>query len=259
MSEPAPVVIVTGASGAAGGGIGWACVEAFLATGARVVAADIEPDGGSSGEGFEPSHFHFVRTDISDEDSAIKLIEETVERFGRLDVLVNNAAVLTPTKPVHDTTLVEMERVMAVNLRGTFLCCKHAYPHLKQNRGCIVNVSSMAGLLGEKNHAMYAATKGAINTLTLSMAADYGADGIRCNAVCPGAVVTPNSEAVIASSPDAAHLRQVRNSLSSLGTTATAQQVASVVAFLASPAAGFMTGALVPVSGGLECGYGIKF
>ena len=255
MNELAPVVVVTGASG----GIGGACVEAFMATGARLLAADIELGSKSLGEGFGSEHYQFTRTDISDEDSIVGLIARTIELFGRLDVLVNNAAVLTPTKPVHETALEELERAMAVNLRGTFLCCKHAYLHLKSSRGCIVNVSSMAGILGEKNHAIYAATKGAINTLTLSMAADYGADGIRCNAVCPGAVQTPNAERVIQGSPNATHLRQARNSISALGSTATPEQIANVVVFLASPAASYMTGALIPVSGGLECGYGIKY
>jgi NAD(P)-dependent dehydrogenase (short-subunit alcohol dehydrogenase family) len=255
MNEPAPVVLVTGASG----GIGGACVEAFLAAGSRVIAADIEPGDAMPGAGFGPERYQFIRTDISEEESVTELIARTIGLFGRLDVLVNNAAVLTPTKAVHETALDELERAIAVNLRGTFLCCKRAYSQLKSSRGCIVNVSSMAGVLGEKNHAIYAATKGAINSLTLSMAADYGVDGIRCNAVCPGAVQTPNAARAIRNSPDAAYLFKMRDSLSALGSTATPQQVASVVVFLASPAAGFMTGALVPVSGGLECGYGIKY
>jgi len=242
-----PVVIVTGASG----GIGRACVNAFLKAGARVVMADVKPS----------SHprARFIRTDISEEASVQNLIAQTMKMFGGIDVLVNNAAVLVPTKAVHNTTLAEFNALVSVNIRGTFLCCKHAYRHLKRSRGCIVNVSSMAGVLGEKNHAVYAATKGAINALTKAMAVDYGLQGVRVNAVCPGGVRTPNAEKVIRAMPDAAKIVKLRDSIHAVGYTASPEQIAGAVTFLASPAAGFMTGAIVPVSGGMECGYGIKY
>jgi NAD(P)-dependent dehydrogenase (short-subunit alcohol dehydrogenase family) len=246
-------VIVTGASG----GIGRACVKAFLDAGARVMMSDVadaRPVAGWSGD-----RCRFLRADLRDEAAVRRLIHETVDEFGRLDVLVNNAALLVPTAPVHETSLEEFDQLVAVNVRGTFLCCKHAYPHLKQSRGCVISLSSMAGVHGEKHHAAYAATKGAINALTMSMAVDYGAESIRCNAVCPSSVLTPNVDKTIAALPNAAQVVDLRKTINPLGYTAKPDQIASVIVFLASPAASFITGAIIPVSGGAECGYGVKY
>lgn len=255
MSLQGKVAIVTGASG----GIGRACVEALLDAGARVVMADVDESGRELVLQRGEDICRFIPTDVSDESSVQKLIRETVAAFGALDILVNNAARLMPACPVHETTVAEFEGVMAVNVRGTFLCSKYAYPELKRRYGCIINISSMAGIHGEKNHAAYAATKGAINALTQAMAVDYGPDGIRCIAVCPSTVSTPNSDRVIRASPDATRIVELRKSLNPLGYVATPAQVAAVVAFLASSAAAYINGALVPVSGGAECGYGVKY
>ena len=243
-------VIVTGACG----GIGSALVRAFLESGARVMASDIVESDLSNTE-----YCRFTRGDVSDEGDARNLVAETIETFGRLDVLVNNAAVLVPGAPVHQTSLEEFEKLVAVNLRGAFLLCKHSYPHLCSTHGCIVNISSMAGVHGEKHHAVYAATKGAINALTQAMAIDYGPEGIRCNAICPSSVLTPNVDKIIDALPNAEEIIHLRKSINVLGYTATPAQIAAVAVFLASPAASFMTGAIVPVSGGSECGYGIKY
>lgn len=241
--------VVTGASG----GIGSAIVEQFLQAGARVMMADLHI-GDLAGE-----HCRFARADVGDEASVKYLVSQTLEAFGAVDVLVNNAAVLVPTAPLHETSLQEFERLIAVNLRGAFLCCKYFYPHLKQAKGCILNISSMAGVHGEKHHAIYAATKGALNALTQSMAVDYGADGIHCNALCPSSVLTPKVDDLITASPDAAEIIELRQRINCLGYTATPAQIAAAATFLVSPAASFITGAIVPVSGGSDCGYGIKF
>jgi NAD(P)-dependent dehydrogenase (short-subunit alcohol dehydrogenase family) len=172
---------------------------------------------------------------------------------------VNNAAAIAPCVRLHETTNAEFEKFVAVNLRGLFLCCKHAYPHLKRARGCMVNISSMAGVQGEKSHAVYAATKGAMNALTKAMAIDYGRDGIRVNALCPSSVRTPNTDKLIQAAPNPRAIVKLRKTINHLGYTATPEEIASVAVFLASPAASFMTGAIVPVSGGSECGYGIKY
>jgi NAD(P)-dependent dehydrogenase (short-subunit alcohol dehydrogenase family) len=166
-------------------------VQAFAAAGARVVMADVDASGDKLATQLGPDRCRFIRADISDEAAVADLVTATVETYQSIDVLVNNAAVMVPTAPLHETSLAEFERLTAVNLRGLFYCCKHAYRHLKRSRGCIINVSSMAGVNGEQGHAVYAATKGAVNALTKSMAVDYGADGIRCNAVCPSSVLTP--------------------------------------------------------------------
>jgi len=246
------VALITGATG----GIGRALVQAFLDAGARVMASDIATAESLQGS---PEYSRFVGADVSDEASVQNLIQQTVQTFGALDIVVSNAAVLVPTAPVHETSLDEFDKLVAVNLRGTFLLCKYAYPHLRSTQGCIVNISSMAGVHGEKHHAVYAATKGAINALAQAMAVDYGGDGIRCNAVCPSSVLTPNVDKMIAAAPNAAEIVQLRKSINCLGYTATPVEIAAVAVFLSSPAASFMTGAIVPVSGGSECGYGIKY
>ena len=242
----AKVALITGA----GGGIGRALVKAFHEAGARVVAVDLAP--------VDTPEYSIV-ADVSDESTVKNLIAQTIEKFGALDILVNNAAVLTPTAPVEQTSLDEFEKLVAVNLRGAFLLSKYSYPHLRDSRGCILNVSSMAGVHGEKHHAIYAATKGAINALTQSMAVDWGDDGIRVNALCPSSVLTPNVDKMIEALPNAHEIIELRKQINALGYTATPEQIASVAVFLCSPAAAFITGAVVPVSGGSECGYGLKY
>lgn len=258
MRHNTRVILITGAAG----GIGRACAQAFSARGDRLALVDVSRPprrlADPPARAKRPSTA-FWQIDISDDAAVAKLFEQVIARFGRLDVLVNNAAVLMPAKPVENTTLDEMDRLLAVNVRGTFLCCKHAYAHLKKTRGCVVNVSSMAGIYGEGMHAAYSMTKGAINALTRSMAVDWGPAGIRCNAVCPSAVSTPNADRAIAASDKGNELLQRRQRIAHLDHVAQPREIASVVLFLASPAANYMTGALVPVSGGSECGYGLKY
>ena len=255
MSElPDNVILITGASG----GIGRACAEAFTTAGARVVMADIDPAGRELAAELGEARCRFVEADVADEEHVQRIIGTAVEVFGGLDVLVNNAACCSVDEPVHTTSQADFDRLISVNVKGPFMLCKHAYPHLCERSGCIVNVSSMAGVQGERHHAVYAATKGALNSMTKSMAVDYGADGIRCNAVCPSSVLTPNLDQLIAELPNSEEVIEFRNAINLLGYTATPDQVASVVVFLAGPAAAFMTGAIVPVSGGSECGYGVR-
>ena len=116
----------------------------------------------------------------------------------------------------------------------------------------------MAGVCNEATHAVYSASKGGLNALTKAMAIDYGSQGIRCNAVCPSSVITPNTNKLVHAAPDAAGIVEMRKNVNHLRYTASPAEIASVVLFLASPAASFVTGVIVPVSGGSECGYGIK-
>jgi meso-butanediol dehydrogenase/(S,S)-butanediol dehydrogenase/diacetyl reductase len=250
-----PVAIVTGGSG----GIGLACVEAFICAGYRVAIGDFDDAGVAAAQRHGGGICRFFHADMGSEQDIRDLVEGTIDIFGQLNVLVNNAAIGVPNTPVHETTAEEFDRLIGANLRGYFLCCKYAYPHLKASRGCIVNMSSMAGVHGEKHHAAYAATKGGINALTFSVAIDYGREGIRCNAICPSSVLTPKVDAVIAAQPNAEDIVELRKNINLLGYTSAPQEIASVAVFLASPAASFITGALIPVSGGTECGYGVKY
>lgn len=131
-------------------------------------------------------------------------------------------------------------------------------PVTEKSRGCVVNMSSMTGLVGAQGHAAYSVTKGAINTMTQSLAADWGKDGIRVNAVCPSSVQTEAVDRIIDATENPAAVRAARQATNFLNTVASPEQIASVAVFLASPAAAFMTGALVPVSGGSELGYSQK-
>jgi NAD(P)-dependent dehydrogenase (short-subunit alcohol dehydrogenase family) len=159
---------------------------------------------------------------------------------------------------VHKTSLEEFELLVTVNFRAVFLTCKHAAPHLFKTKGCIVNVSSMTGVTGAASHAVYSATKGAVNALTKAMAVDYSPRGVRCNAVCPSTVLTANTSALFENAPDKEQIVEFRRAITHMGYTAQPEEIASVVVFLASPAASYVTGAIMPVSGGSECGYGVK-
>jgi len=248
-------VIVTGASG----GIGRATVEAFLDEGSRVIMG-INRDEGCKDlqEKWGPERARMVHGDLSNEDDIRNLIETTVKAFGGLDVLVNNGACIFPMKAMHEHTYEEFERIISVNVRGLWLTCKYAYPHLQKSKGNIVSVSSMAGVAGEMSHAIYSASKGFMNSLTKAMAIDYGREGIRCNAVALSSALVPNIDAMIAAQPNAAEIVQLRKDINLLGYTSQPEETANVIVFLASPLASFITGAIIPVSGGSEVGYGIK-
>ncbi len=244
-------VIVTGIAG----GIGLACAQAFLESGANVMASDMihAPESLTT-----RSHCRFIQADLRNERAIQGLIERTREVFGSIDVLINNAAVIPPMSAVHDTTTEDLDQILSVNIRAPFLCSKYAYPYLKQSKGTIINISSMSGVTGESNHAAYSASKGGLNALTKAMAIDYGKEGIRCNAVCPSSVLTESVDQMIAASSNPEEIIEYRKKINHLGYTASPSEITSVVLFLASSEASFITGAIIPVSGGSECGYGIK-
>ena len=254
MSLSNKTVLVTGAWG----GIGQACVQAFLDEGACVLATDLASSPGDRPAGATPEQYRFAAADLRCEADVEQLIAAAMATFGSIDVLVNNAAIFRPSSAVHETSADEFEQLMATNVRAPFLCCKYAWPHLRESKGCIVNISSMAGVHGEKAHAVYSATKGALNAMTQAMAIDYGPDGIRCNAVCPSSVLTPNTDVLVNEAPDPGKVIEERRNITLLGYTAKPEEIAAAALFLATPGASFITGALLPVSGGSECGYGLK-
>jgi len=189
--------------------------------------------------------------DAADEASVQQLVDDTVARHGRIDVLFNNAALLGPEAmadgPVADLDLDVFDRLMAINLRGYVAGCKHALRHMcAAGRGAIVNTTSVQGLGGDITLSTYAISKAAIISLTRSVATQYGAHGVRCNAVAPGLILTP---ALAALPPDFADAVRPHVLVDRLGTP---EDVASLVSFLASEEAGYITGQVYACDGGLR-------
>ena len=231
--------LVTGA----GSGIGEAVARALHAEGAEVLVADLAADRAAAvaaelGDG----RARGVALDVRDEDAVRRIIPD------RLDVLVNVAGIGSTTS-APETPLEVWEDVFAVNARGTFLCCKHAIPAMtRAGGGSIVNVASVAGLVGLRNRAAYCASKGAVIALTRAIAVDHVADGIRANAVCPGTVDTPWVKRLVEDVGESLDALRARQPMGRLGRP---DEIAEAVLYLASDAAGFVTGTSFVIDGGL--------
>jgi len=237
------VAIVTGAAA----GIGKAIAIAFAQEGAKVVLADInaaEPLGASS---------IAVQTDVADPESVRRMVAATVERFGAVHILMNNAAIQV-NKKIEDTTPEEWARQMAVNVGGVFLCSKYALPHLRSTRGTIINMSSVNGTFAEPMCAGYCATKAAILGFTKAIAIDHGFEGIRVNAICPGYIDAGLAEGYFLAQPDPNAARRQAGKLHALHRIGKPEEVARAAVFLASEEASFMTGSAIYVDGGFSAG-----
>ncbi len=185
-------------------------------------------------------------------DNAIRF---ALSHFGGIDAVHNNAGVASPSKPLDQTSEAEWDRLMNVNLKSIFWTTRAALPSLRESRGSILNTASMTGLIGQSVHAAYTATKGAMITLTKSMALDYAPFGIRVNAVCPAGVWTPMLEQWCTEQPDADAIRTYLDRIHTLGYCPKGDVVADAAVFLLSGRARFLTGCILPVSGGAELGY----
>lgn len=241
-------VVVTGS----GSGIGAATARRFAAEGANVVL------NGRTREKLDhvavelaPERTLVEPGDVSDQASAERLIRAAVTRFGRLDVLVNNAGV-APTGPFLDTSVEDWRQVMAVDVDGVFFCTRAALPHLLETKGCIVNVSSVSGLGGDWDMSFYNAAKGAVSNLTRSLALEFGERGVRVNAVNPSLTFTDLTKTA---KNDPELLRRFADRIP-LGRGAEPEEVADVIAFLASHDARFVNGVNLPVDGGLMASNG---
>ncbi len=183
------VAIVTGA----GAGIGEATAVLFAKEGAKVCCNSLSKSALRVVNKIKDFGVEaiFVQSDVSIENNAKKIVEETVNKYTKIDILLNNAGIVLPGK-LENTSIEDWERSMAVNVRGVFLVSKSAIFELKKTNGVIINTSSAVALKGVKDRFAYSATKGAINSLTRSMAIDYIEDGIRVNCICPGTIDTPS-------------------------------------------------------------------
>jgi NAD(P)-dependent dehydrogenase (short-subunit alcohol dehydrogenase family) len=243
------VAIVTGAGGI--GGIGAQTARVLAEEGVRVVLADLPSSSLEAvtrsllADGFEVAH---CATDISDERAVEALIQLTRLKFGRLDILDNNAASQgqVEDRDVQSMSVELWDKIMGVNARGTMLMCKHALPvMIAGGGGSIINISSGTSMSGDLFATAYAASKGAINTFTKYVATQYGAHGVRCNALVLGLIQTPILEATLPGP-----LREIFREHKLAQRLGSPLDVAQMVAFLASARSAFITGQLLPVDGG---------
>src|SRR5690625_678449 len=243
------VTIVTGGSQ----GIGEEIAHKFGQNGSKIVIADINEETGSKAiKGLEDAGIEatFVKTDVSKEDDVKNLIQSAVERFGGLDILVNNAA-RTMRKSAEDTTFEEWQGVLGVNLNGTFLCSKYAVPEMrKRESGAIVNIASWHADKTITRFAAYAASKGGMTALTRQMSLDCGKDNIRVNAVLPSTVDTPMLYETMNSLPDPDEAWKQTMAYQPLGRIATGEDIANAALFLASEEAAYISGHSLRVDGG---------
>lgn len=253
MNLAGKTAIVTGG----GSGIGEAIVRLFANQGAAVIIADWNEKGASrlaEELTFSGHQVVAVKVDVSRESDVRELIQETLHRFGQLDVLVNNAAVILP-KFLEEVEEEEWDRLFNINLKSVFLMVKHAIAELRKTRGAIVNMASLNGLIGQKMNPVYAATKGGVVAMTKALALDYAPDGVRVNCICPAGVSTPLLQNWIQEQDDPTATIQILNDMHPIGRPATSEEVAQAALFLASDQSGFITGVALPVDGGASLGY----
>jgi len=244
------VAIVTGGAG----GIGSATAELFIEAGARVVVADLDAEAARAvAERLSPGEREAVAVaaDVSTEEGAASVVGAALERWGRLDVLFNNAAAMEASfrdYGVVDTDLAVWDETFAVNVRGAMLCCRHAVPAmLAGDGGAIINTASIGGILPTDNlRVAYSTSKAALIMLTRHVAASYGKRGIRCNAVAPGIVLTRRARQHLGEAAIAANLAGYPSPR-----LAEPRDVAEVVVFLAGPGAAMVNGSVIAVDGGV--------
>jgi NAD(P)-dependent dehydrogenase (short-subunit alcohol dehydrogenase family) len=235
------VVLVTGAAS----GIGRACVERFADEGATVIGFDLDDDPGTGAA-------RWVSGDVRDE----RALAEAVATADRLDVAVTAAGV-AGGGPVHLVDADEWDRVQDINLKGTFLTCKHALgPMLGAGSGALVTIASVEGLEGTEGGSTYNASKGGVVLLTRNLAMDYGRRGIRANCICPGFIDTPLLRSVFADEVMAPYRDRIREQ-HELGRFGRAEEIAAVAAFFASDDASFVTGQALAVDGGFTAGHSV--
>lgn len=236
--------IITGATS----GIGEATALLFAKEGARVAVVGRKEEKGqevvekiksSGGEAF------FIKADVTNEEEVKEMVETAAKDLGSIDVLFNNAGVVQAGK-VHETEAKTWDFVIDVNLKGVYLCSKYVIPHMqKQKKGSIISTASIAGIVGYANNAAYCASKGGVRLLTMSMAVDYGPDGIRANDICPGVIESPMTKGFLGEEG----LKELgkEHLLQRVGKP---EEIANAALFLASDESSFVTGTSIVVDGG---------
>ncbi|WP_256079839.1 SDR family NAD(P)-dependent oxidoreductase [Massilia sp. YIM B04103] len=236
------VAIVTGATQ----GIGLACAQRLVAEGAQVMLVDIKPEG-QQAAGTLGDQARFFAADVSQKADVDALVAATLAAFGRIDILINNAGI-THAADFLDLTEEDFDRVLRVNLKSMFLCSQAvAREMVKQQTGCIINMSSVNSELAIPNQVPYVVSKGGVNQLTKVMALNLAPHGIRVNGIGPGTILTELAKKAVLGSPEARHTILSRTPLGRCGEP---EEVAAIAAFLASDDASYMTGQTLYADGG---------
>ncbi len=192
----------------------------------------------------------YMVSDVAKEEDCKNVVEYTVEKYGAVDILFNNAGILAAA-PTHETAVEQWDKIFSINVRGTFMMSKFAIPHmLKKGGGCIVNNSSVLGLKAVAGFTSYVSSKGAVTQLTRAMALDYASQGIRVNAICPGSIVTPMVTNMIGATEDEIATEEMIVSFHPVGRLGQPDEIANAVLFLCQDGVDFMTGSMLSVDGG---------
>jgi L-fucose dehydrogenase len=245
------VVLITGG----GKGIGAGCARVFAQEGGSVAIVDRDEAAGNGLLGELGSGHLFIQADASDTKLLEAAVVRTIEKFGRLDCLINNVGIHPPDTPIELTTPDDALRTMQINFISTYAMSLYALPELKKTRGSIVNISSMTAVLGQKNSCAYAASKGAQLSFTKSLALETAPYGVRVNAILPSNVDTPLMRQWAATLPDPEAALQRIAALQPLGRMAAPEEIGRVCLFLATDDSSFMTGQGLEVDGGAALDY----
>lgn len=254
MKLEGKTAIITGGSK----GIGLGCAKVFASHGCRVVIASTGAEHGRKAEaelreaGFDVL---FIPCDVRSENDMKELVAKTVEHFGKLDCMVNNAGWHPPAMSIQETSIEDYENLLRLNLTSTFMGCKFALPELIKTRGSLINMSSEVALIGQAAAPGYVSTKAGQIGLTRALALDLAPQGVRVNAVAPAGVMTPLMEEWANTQYDPKAALDMVDSWHPLGRMATIEEIGEVCAFLASAEAGFITGQVICPDGGAALGY----
>ena len=245
------IIILTGGAS----GIGRECALAYAREQATVVIVDKDLATAKQTAAELSSPGLAVQGDVADGESVRAAIDRALKQFGRIDAVHNNAGIASPSKPLHETTDEEWDTLQRINVKSVYWTTRYGFEALRASKGTVLNTASMVGLIGQQDHAAYVATKGAMISLTKAMAADYARYSIRVNAICPAGVWTPMLEQWCEEQQNPGGIRKYLDEIHLLGYCPHGDVIADAAAFLLSDKARFITGCILPVSGGAELGY----
>ena len=245
------VVFLTG--GAAG--IGRYCALAYARHGARVAVVDRDASAAQQTAADLGSNGFAIACDVSDGESVRRAVEACMNEYGAIHAVHNNAGISSPSKALDQTAEDEWDTLYRINVKSLYWTTRYALPPLRESHGSVLNTASMVGLIGQSMHAAYVSTKGAMIALTKAMALDYAPLGIRVNAICPSAAWTPMLREWASQQEQPGEISKYLDEIHPLGYCPEGDVVADAAVFLLSDKARFITGCILPVSGGAELGY----